>query len=103
MFILTLVLITIPGNGAFNSAYNIKQFVTMQGTTRIGENVCGYCPSLTSLTLADSVINIGFGAFSMTPELSCIFWAGPVGIYVGSDSVRSKAICVTTGNTTLLP
>ena len=57
--------------------------------------MCNYCPSLTSLTLADSVITIGNGAFSYTPKLSCIFWAGPVGISIGRNSVSAKAICAT--------
>jgi len=86
------------GNGAFSYSPNIKQFVTLQGTTRIGNRVCSYCPSLTSLTLADSVISIGYSAFSYIPNLPCIFWAGPVGISIDAndyDSIKTKPICAT--------
>ncbi len=64
--------ITITGYTGPGGAVTIPGTINGSPVTSIGDNAFAHCASLTSVTIPDSVINIGYGAFMLCPKLSAI-------------------------------
>ena len=56
------------GEVAFDGCISLEEF-PFKNLTKIGELAFSFCTSLSEVTLPDSVMEIGYGAFSCNPSL----------------------------------